>query len=73
MSKHNNHPQDSPIAYAFTSMCDRIDRLACLVTDPYRRVSQSQYDAVRKACEAIESEWILEPSMRSTWPGDGPQ
>lgn len=55
----------STIEYAFNSMCDRINRMHAILTDPYHRISDTQRKSIRRACEAIEEEWILEPSMRA--------
>ena len=61
----SNPNKDSPIGYAFESMCDRINRMSAVLQDPYRRISDTQRLAIRQACEAIEEEWILEESMRA--------
>ena len=61
----SNPNKESPIGYAFESMCDRINRMAAVLNDPYRRISDTQRTAIRQACEAIEEEWILEESMRA--------
>ena len=60
----NEHKQ-TPIGYAFETMCDRINRMAAVLQDPYRRISDTQRTAIRQACEAIEEEWLLDPSMRA--------
>ena len=61
----SNPNKESPIGYAFESMCDRINRMVAVLNDPYRRISETQRLAIRQACEAIEEEWILEPSKRA--------
>ena len=55
----------TPIEQAFLSMVDRIDRMACVLRDPYHRISDTQRKAIKRACEAIEEEWILNPSHRA--------
>lgn len=62
MSKHH---EPSPIEVAFISMADRIDRLACVMRDPYIKITDTQRTAIKQACEAIEEEWLLDPSMRA--------
>jgi hypothetical protein len=62
MTKHN---QITPIEHAYLSMCDRINRLATVYQDPYIKISDDKKQAIKKACEAIEEEWIIEPSMRA--------
>ena len=60
-----NPHKSTPIGYAFESMCDRINRMAPVLQDPYRRISDTQRLAIKQACEAIEEEWILDESMRA--------
>lgn len=61
MAKH----KQSAIEYAFVSMVDRLDRFAAVLTDPYTEISDDKRVAIRLAAEAIEEEWILDPSMRA--------
>lgn len=46
-------------------MCDRLDRLVCVLNDPYMKITEQQRTKIRQAAEAIEEEWILDPSMRA--------
>ncbi len=62
-----NRPE-SPIEHAFISMCDRLDRLVAVMQDPYVKISDDKRQAIRKAAEAIEEEWIIDPSMRAPRP-----
>lgn len=62
MSKHN---QVTPIEHAYLSMCDRINRLAAVYNDPYIKITDNKRQAIKQACECIEEEWIIEPSMRA--------
>ena len=57
--------QQSPIEFAFLSMVDRLDRFAAVLTDPYTKISDDKKLAIKKAAEAIEEEWIIDPSMRA--------
>jgi hypothetical protein len=57
--------QQSPIEFAFLSMVDRLDRFAAVLTDPYTKISDDKKQAIKRAAEAIEEEWILDPSMRA--------
>lgn len=57
-------PKPTPMEVAYLSMCDRLDRFAAILCDPYTALSSKQRAAIVRACEAIEEEWILEPSMR---------
>ncbi|AGF91129.1 hypothetical protein S-CBP2_0001 [Synechococcus phage S-CBP2] len=57
--------QQTPIEYAFLSMVDRLDRLAAVISDPYSKISNDKKLAIKNAAEAIEEEWILDPSMRA--------
>jgi hypothetical protein len=57
--------QQSPIEIAFLTMVDRLDRFAAVLTDPYSKISDDKKVAIRKAAEAIEEEWIIDPSMRA--------
>lgn len=58
--------QLTPMEVAYLSMCDRLDRFACILTDPHVDITDKQADAIRRAAVAIEEEWILEPSLRSS-------
>ena len=42
-----------------------MDRFAAVLSDPYTKISDDKKVAIRKAAEAIEEEWILDPSMRA--------
>ena len=57
--------QQSPIEFAFLSMVDRLDRFAAVLTDPYTKLSDDKKQAIKLAAEAIEEEWLLDPSMRA--------
>ena len=57
--------QQTPIEFAFLSMVDRLDRFAAVLTDPYTNISDDKKQAIKLAAEAIEEEWILDPSMRA--------
>lgn len=57
--------QQTPIEYAFQSMVDRLDRFAAVISDPYTKISDDKKLAIKRAAEAIEEEWILDPSMRA--------
>ena len=63
MSKHNKQP--TPIEQAFISMVDRLDRFAAVLSDPYSEISNDKRVAIKLAAEAIEEEWILDPSLRA--------
>ena len=61
MGKH----QQTPIEHAYLSMCDRLNRLAAVYCDPYIKITDEKRTAIKLACEAIEEEWIINPSMRA--------
>jgi hypothetical protein len=61
MTKH----KQSAIEFAFLSMVDRLDRFAAVLTDPYTKISDDKKLAIKRAAEAIEEEWILDPSLRA--------
>jgi hypothetical protein len=46
-------------------MVDRLDRFAAVLSDPYHKLSDDKRLAIKRAAEAIEEEWILDPSMRA--------
>ena len=56
---------ESPMEVAFLTMVDRLDRLAAVISDPYSKISDDKRLAIKNAAEAIEEEWILDPSMRA--------
>jgi hypothetical protein len=59
------HQFSTPIEQAYLSMCDRLDRLVCVMNDPYMKITDKQRAKIKQAAEAIEEEWIVDPSMRA--------
>ncbi|MCP9876029.1 hypothetical protein [Cyanobium sp. A2C-AMD] len=54
----------SPIEQAYSYACQRLDKIAGILKDPYVRITDEQKLKLQKVAYAIEEEWILDPALR---------
>jgi hypothetical protein len=54
----------NPIEHAYLYVCDRLNKIAEILKDPYCKITDDQKEKLKLVAYALEEEWILDPSMR---------